>query len=264
MKLLAIGCLLATSVGCHITDYPIVTDDRGDYSGVIRTGHKAYIEPTADLAIIYPDGSDDIFSMVYQNQYGDQRIYSFNNFDPTASVIYLDQSYCDWRYDGCDVMRSWNPHQDSLDYSWDYELNLGCRGALSVETLIIRPTRVGECGDSFRGPNLQRLASEFATLATTTWRGDTAYLVRLNPETMSMTFNGDVMPLYGEQLLLLDQRLRAALPMTPTARHAMAWVQQWAEIHGQRAHVELTYGSYQTGFEVKLLPQNIAANLTRF
>ena len=100
-RLLAGLALLVVLSGCAITDYPLITDDRGDYSGLIRTGHKAYIVPSRQAAFIWPDGSDELFSLVYQNAYGDQRISTFNNFDPTATAIFLDQTYCDWQFSNC-------------------------------------------------------------------------------------------------------------------------------------------------------------------
>jgi hypothetical protein len=58
---LLVACITG---GCEITDYPVITDDRGGYSGIVRTGHKAYIMPSSQVATVYDDGSDETFSMV--------------------------------------------------------------------------------------------------------------------------------------------------------------------------------------------------------
>ena len=135
IQLLAVF-LPAVLAGCSITNYPIITDDRGDYSGIVRTGHQAYIRPGpyGQTAFVYPDGSGELFSMVSQNQYGDQRLYNYNNFDPTASVLFLGQTYCDWKFDDCAVLEAWNPHQN--DDPFDYELFEHCSGFRSVELLV--------------------------------------------------------------------------------------------------------------------------------
>ena len=106
---------LLAGVGCHISDYPVITDDRGDYSGVVRTGHKAYIE----------------------------RLYSFNNYDPTASVIYLDQTYCDWQYEGCPPAKSWNPVQNDEPFDLEDDLyDFDCSGARSLCVWVAMTTRI--------------------------------------------------------------------------------------------------------------------------
>lgn len=254
----------ALSIGCACSDYPIITDDRGDYSGVIRTGHKAYIVPSVSVAQVWDDGSDELFTMVEQNRYGDQKLYAFNNFDPTASVVFLDQTYCDWRFGGCEVVRCWNPHQDAVDDPFDYELFRDCSGFRSLGLLLSQSTRVGECGDAFRGRGAQQLATEFARLATTTWRGDLAYIVPISADTTSIRLGNDLVPILGQQMAFLDARLRAAIPVTPSARHTLQWVLQWTKQHDTRTTISVTYGSFSTSVRARFIPDGLAYDLTRF
>lgn len=121
--------LALVATGCAITDYPVISDDRADYSGVIRTGHKAYIMGTSSVATIWDDGSDELFTMVYQNEYGDQKLYTFNNFDPTAAILFVDQTYCDWRYQGCELARATNPQNPAIDDPFDYEASRIAQGS---------------------------------------------------------------------------------------------------------------------------------------
>ncbi len=260
---------LVLAVGCAVTDYPVITDSRGDYSGVIRTGHKAYIEPTSQVATIYPDGSDELFSMVYQNQYGDQKLYTFNNFDPTGSVNLMDFVYCDWRYDGCEITRAWNPANSAVDNSMDYEFFPDCSGARSLSLLLQESGRVGECGDGLAWAGRQGLASEFANLATTTWRGTTAYIVPVDSSntTIALTAgNGatQTVPLFGSFNMFVNEKGQTIVPMTPNTRHELRWLSQFAAQNGNAASASINYGSFSTTVNVGFAKAGLDYNVSRF
>ncbi|MFN7966183.1 MAG: hypothetical protein U0V87_10900 [Acidobacteriota bacterium] len=252
-------------VSCAITNYPVITDDRGDFSGVIRTGHKAYIrpDPFGSVATVWSDGSEELFTMVSQNNYGDQVLYGFNNFDPTASVIFLDQTYCDWRYEGCEFLRAWNPHQDNIDDIFDYEYFPDCSGARSLSDLVSYSSRLGECGDGLFAGN-QDLAAEFANLATTTWRGGTAYIVPCNANTMSITLDGTQLPIYGQVNSMLTPDLNFVSSITPNVRHSLRWLLNWTEQHGPITPATIRYGSFSMDVSIKFHEAGIRYNLSRF
>ena len=261
-KLILCAIVLAfLAAGCAVTDYPIITDDRGSYSGIIRTGHKAWIQ-ISQVATIWDDGSDEIFNMVYQNQYGDQKLYWFNNFDPTASVIFLDQTYCDWRYEGCEITRSWNPANANIDDVFDYEFFPDCSGARSLSLLVSYTTRYGECGDKWS--NVQDKAAEFANLATTTWRGGTAYVVPVNAETTSVALNGVSMPIYGQFTAFITDKNNTVIPMTPNARHEIAWLSNYVAQNGTQANATITFGSVSANFNMAFAADGLTNNLNRF
>ena len=264
MKKLILGALVLAffAAGCAVTDYPVITDDRGSYSGVIRTGHKALVK-ISQVGTIWDDGSDEIFNMVYQNQYGDQKLYTFNNFDPTASVIFLDHTYCDWRYEGCEITRSWNPANDNIDVVFDYEYYTECSGARSLSLLVSYTSRYfGECGDKWS--NVQDKAAEFANLATTTWRGGTAYVLPINAETTSVSLNGVSAPIYGQFTAFITGRHQTVIPMTPNARHELAWLSNYIAENGNQANVTFTYGSVSANLNVGFVAAGITNNLNRF
>ncbi|GAB4223651.1 MAG: hypothetical protein Kow0062_24220 [Acidobacteriota bacterium] len=257
---------LVVSVGCAVTDYPFVVDSRGDFDGLVRTAHKAYIVPSAQVATIYADGSDELFSMVLQNQYGDQTLYTFNNFDPTGSVLFLDQTYCDWKYDGCEIVRAWNPRQN--DEPFDYEFFGDCSGARSLSLLVDYESRIGECGDNIFAGDPQAKARLFANLDTTTWRGGTAYLMPLRPNNFWVTLTdpaGDTtwMPIYGEYNLLLTERLQLVVPVTPNARHQIAWLNGWIAEHGNKARVWMAHKGVQGWIDVTFRPEGLTYNAGR-
>ncbi len=269
LKVVVTALLLTLALGCAYTDYPVITDTRGDYSGVIRTGHKAYIVLSIQAATIWPDGSDETFSMVAQNQYGDQQIYTFVNYDPTASAIYLDQTYCDWRYDGCEVMRCWNPANPAVDQLFDYELFTECSGFRDLGLVLAASSRIGECGDGLPLPRSQELAAEIAGLVTVPWRGGTGYLLPVDSSNTTITFTGangatQVMPLYGHFNLFFDDQLRLAVPMTPNARHEFRWLAEYAARNGRKATATLKYGSFSTSMKIGLVQQNLEFATNRF
>jgi hypothetical protein len=265
-----IVALVATAFGCAITNYPIITDDRGDFSGIVRTGHKAYVVPTGQVATIYSDGSDELFTLVYQNQYGDQKLYTFNNFDPTAAVSFLDQTYCDWRYEGCEITRAWNPHQDNgQDDPFDYEFFPECSGARSLSALVDQGSRLGECGDSLFQKNSQDLAAEFANLATTTFRGEEAYVVPFSAANTSVTLSAqnDVttsMPILGQVDGVLTNDLQLVIPMVPNLRHNMQWLSNFVGQNGDRVGLSVQYGSLSGNIGVRFAEEGINYNLSRF
>jgi hypothetical protein len=264
-KLLLSALVLAlAAAGCAVTDYPVITDDRGSYSGVIRTGHKAYVVPTSQIATIWDDGSDELFSMVYQNQYGDQSLYTFNNFDFTASVLFLDQTYCDWRYTGCEIARAWNPANANLDEPFDYEFFPDCSGARSLSLLVSQSSRLAECGDKLPMADKQSLMGEFAALATTTWRGKVAYLLPINADTTSISLNGVNAPLYGQLTTFVTDDLNLVVPATPNVRHELRWLADYVAQNGNRANVTLTYGSISANIEMAFAAAGINYNLNRF
>ena len=264
-KLLLSALVLAlAAAGCAVTDYPVITDDRGSYSGIIRTGHKAYVVPTSQIATIWDDGSDELFSMVYQNQYGDQKLYTFNNFDPTASVLFLDQTYCDWRYDGCEIARAWNPANANIDDPFDYEFFPDCSGPRSLSLLISQSSRLAECGDKLPMADKQSVMAEFANLATTTWRGGVAYVLPINAENTAVSLNGVSVPLYGQFTTFVTGGMDLVVPATPNLRHELRWLADYVGKNGTQANVTLTYGSVSANLSMAFSANGINYNLNRF
>jgi hypothetical protein len=265
-----IVALVATAFGCAITNYPIITDDRGDFSGIVRTGHKAYVEPTSQVATIYSDGSDELFTLVYQNQYGDQKLYTFNNFDPTGAVNFLDQTYCDWRYNGCEITRAWNPHQNNgQDDPFDYEFFPECSGARSLSALVDQGSRLGECGDSLFEKNSQDMAAEFANLATTMFRGEEAYVVPFSAATTSVSFTAEngvttSMPILGQVEGILNNDLNLIVPMVPNTRHNLQWLSNFVAQNGTRVGVDVQYGSLAGQMDARIAEDGLHYNLGRY
>ncbi|MDQ7005936.1 MAG: hypothetical protein Q9Q40_01750 [Acidobacteriota bacterium] len=263
-----LSLLLLTSLGCAITNYAVITDDRADFSGVIRTGHKAYVTPSSQIATIYSDGSDELFTMVYQNQYADRKLYTFNNFDPTASVLFLDQTYCDWRYEGCEITRAWDPHQDALDDPFDFEFFGDCSGARSLSLLVSQDSRLGECGDRIFA-DLQGLAGEFADLPVTHFRGEAAYVIPVNSGNTAVSISTPdgvtaSVPLYGQFTGFVTERLQIVIPMTPNMKSQLNWARNFVDQNGNLGTVEIQYGSLGGTVNLAVARDGLIHNANRF
>lgn len=260
---------LAVCLGCTITEYPIITDSRGDFSGVIRTGHKAYIVPSSSNATVWNDGSDELFTFIYQNNYGDQTLYQFNNFDPTATVLFLDNTYCDWRYEGCEYMRNWNPHQTNVDDIFDYEFFPACSGARTVSLLVSFSSRLGECGDARLRADEQDLAAVVASLAPTTFQNRPAFAGSITPDNTTITLRSPDgvaarLPIYGENPFIITDRLQTVLPVGPQIRHTLQWLLQYVDQNAARATATIQHSAVGATFEVKLLKDGLIGNSARF
>lgn len=268
MKKLLIATLaiaMLASVGCHVTDYPVITDTRGDFNGVIRTGHRAYVTPTSQIATIFSNGSDELLTLVFQNSAGDQKLYTKNNFDPTASVTFVAQTYCDWRFEECVIATSWNPASGPDDI-FDFDGDANCLGYRSLSLLVSQGSRLGECGDGLF--ETQALLGEFSELPVSTWRGGTAYVVQINAgnTTVNMTSGGVTteLPIFGNFTIFINDELQTVVPVTPNARHELRQLQSWTAENGELMQAEVTYGSLVGTLELRVLADHIANNLNRF
>lgn len=247
----ALAMALLAAAGCHVTDYAVITDDRGGFSGVIRTGHDAYLVPTGQVATTGADGSDELINLVYQSGFGDQRLSTKNNFDPTASVLFVDQQYCDWRFLDCHIAQSWNP-ASGPDDPFDYEGFTDCAGFDSLSLLVDQSaSRIGECGDRFWShqdlANNQNWADLFASLPTTTWRGDPAYVVNMNAAKMAITLNGEVnMPIVGNSVGFMDEEMRFVLPLNGQHRIMLQYMRTFIDQNGPAMEATISYDGVET------------------
>ena len=144
-KVFYLACCIALvmSVGCAITNYDLITDNdqvaNGQGSGVVNTNGKAKITPSSQVATTYPDGSDELFSMVDQKANGDRTITTYN--DP----LFHDDLYCNPDWSGCAVVTADDPQSGDTDI-FDYSANANCRGYRSLSLLLSTGRYYGECG----------------------------------------------------------------------------------------------------------------------
>jgi hypothetical protein len=153
-KYLAFIAVLALSLGCATTNYPIITDTHGDAENfVVNTNGKAPHVPSSQVITLWDDRNDELFAMIDQNSAGDQTIGTYNN------VSYGDPKFMGWTYcapdwTGCAVAVADNPVAGDVDY-FDYVWKTQCLGAMSLSVLVSYNARMGECGRAVFGPDMQ-------------------------------------------------------------------------------------------------------------
>jgi hypothetical protein len=142
-------CLvLAMGVGCAITDYELITDNdqvhNGQGSGVINTKGKAHIM-AGQVAFEYPDGTDELFSMVDQTAAGDRTLTTYNNFSTGDDPIFHDNLYCNTAWQGCSMITADDPEIGDVDI-FDFSFNVNCSGIRSLVYVLSTTRYYGECG----------------------------------------------------------------------------------------------------------------------
>ncbi len=265
-KLVFAALAVIVMAGCAVTDYPVILDSRGaDGDGVLQSFYdKAYIIPTSSVATIWDDGSDELYSLVTQDWKGDQWLYTYNNFDPTAAVLHLDQTYCDpLRNDNCAIVTSWNPDVAGDD-PFDYTADTGCAGYRSLSMMVTFNSRIGECGSGLWADK-QGLAYEFGQLERATFRGEEYYHLPIDNSIASFALTGadgsqTVMPVFGRFNGYIDEKLRLALPVTPNAKFQLRWLDSYVQAHGNDIDMNVTYGALTSSFRVSVTTVQNALN----
>lgn len=269
MRKLSVAVFLAAivlSIGCATTDYPVIFDTRGaDANAVLQSFYdKAYIIPSSQVATIWSDGTDELYTEVTQDWKGDQWLYTYDNFDPTATVEFLNQTYCDpVRQTNCALATAWNP-DTADDQMFDYTYDTTCAGARSLSLLVSYSSRIGECGSGIWADK-QGAAYEFSNLNVVTFRGKNFYHLPIDSSVASFAVRGQdgaqqTMPIFGRFNAYVDNSFRTAVPITPNAKYQLNWLSNWVAAHGHSLDVNLTYGSLNSNFKVNVTSVQDALN----
>lgn len=146
-KLFYLGfCLvLAMGVGCAITNYGIIVDnDQGNGSSqdVVNTNGKAHILESSQIATIWSDGTDEIFTHIDQASDGTAVLTNYNNFS-SGSIIFHDDTYCNPDWNGCSIFTAPDNNDANI---FDGSFNTNCSGARSLSVLLSTGRYYGECG----------------------------------------------------------------------------------------------------------------------
>lgn len=282
MRKLAYAAFLAAvvlSLGCAITNYPLITDSAGPYGGVVVDSYydKAYVIPSSQIATIYANGSDELYTEVVQDWKGDRRLYTYNNFDSSGALNFLAQTYCDpTRQTNCAVVVSWDPDLPDAypisptgqsgsaspsDDPFDGVIDSSCPGYRSLSILLSVGSRIGECGSGVMAAK-QEAALEFSLLGETTFRGRAVYQVPFNSAIAEIRITGangasDLVPIYGSYTAYIDNDFRTAVEATPNWTYQARWLNNWLEANGSYVEAEVTYGSLEATWQAHI--QNAGA-----
>lgn len=260
------------SLGCAVTNYTLITDSAGPYGGVVVDSFydKAYIIPSGQVATTGADGSDELYSLVVQDWDGDRRISTYSNFDPTSSVLFLDQQYCDpTRQSDCALTVADDPElPDAYPFSsspinpsddvFDYTFDTSCSGASALSLLLSQTSRIGECGSGFWADK-QVFYGEFANLDITDFQGLPVYDVKVNNVSTAIELsnvNGELSAInwLGTSQAYLDSQLRMIWQKSPVDQYNIRQLESWVAANGNDAQVNITYGSLTADLNIKLMP----------
>lgn len=266
------------SFGCAITNYTLMTDSAGPWGNAVADSYyeKAYVIPSSQIATIWSNGTDELYTLVSQSSRGDRRLSTKNNFDPSGVVTFLDQTYCDPNFQtGCNIVRSWDPdYPDAYPFGsqngnpqlsddpFDGAFDTSCPGYRSLSILLSQGTRIGECGSGVFGDK-QAAAMEFSLLERGEWRNRAVYFVPMNASNAEFqltgadgyTFN---MPIYGTYSAVLDESLRMAVEITPNMEYQIRALENFVRDHGTAVDMDVTYGSLTVNWKGDILPTGLS------
>jgi hypothetical protein len=213
---LAFIAVLALSMGCAITDYPLITDTEGDASGfVVNTNGKAVIVPTSQVITLFPDKNVELFSMVDQKANGDQTIDTFTNVS-FSGTYFMDFTYCNPDWTGCAVAVADNPLVGDISI-FDYVWKVNCDGADALSLLVSFGSRTTECGRRITDPAAQ------AQLLTDLVPDGNGYKLYLSRSVFRLSAIDEMgvsrsIPTYGSTALQIDERGRVAWTFSSSAK----------------------------------------------
>ena len=262
-KLVYVAFLAMVAFGLHCyTDYPLIVDE---YTGeIINTNGKAKILPSSQIATIWPDGADNLFSMVDQKANGDQTLTTYN-FYTTDGTYFYDDVYCSPDWNGCAIYTAPNPNSpddDPFDITW----NQNCLGSRSLLGLMAAVERYTECGRSRLTVRDQMRLMETGTLLDEFTLG-----YRLHAGNTSLFFDNNAgarnfIPILGDVRAELDVRGRGRVRLVldnPLVAHSFRSAADWQERYGtSHTTVTLTLNGIRQEFDIALLPEGLrgAAN----
>lgn len=194
-KLFYLGfcALLLASIGCAITNYPLLVDVR--YGDLEKTNGRAMIYQSSQVATLWDDGADNLFSMVDQKANGDQVLTTYNYYT-TDGQYFQDWTFCQANWGGCAIWTAPNPVEGDVDI-FDGDWNQNCLGSRSLSSLVSVGSRYGECG---RWSSLDK----HNLLNGVTWLSEDMVSINLNRNNTNLLANGMNIPIYGSMQVTAD------------------------------------------------------------
>lgn len=264
-KLFYVGfCLvLALGVGCAITDYPVIQDY---YSGeIVNTNGKARIAVTGQIATIWPDGADNLFSMVDQKANGDQTLTTYNYYTTDGTYFY-DLLYCTPDWNGCSIWTAPNPVVGDVD-PFDGQWNQNCAGSRSLSYLLSTTRYYGECGRA-----VLNVRDRVNLMSSATLIDDYKLAFNLSAANTSIFFDNNagmksLIPFVGNVGLVVDvhgKRSTAIHMDNPLLGNTLKAAADWAgRYQTGLTTVTISLNGVDLNWNVRLRPDAMRANANR-
>jgi hypothetical protein len=244
---LAFIAVLALSMGCAITNYPLIYDTEGDSEDfLVSTNGKAVIVPTSQVIIGSGGVYTELFSMVDQKSNGDQTITTYDNVS-FGSPKFLDFVYCNPDWTGCAITTAPNPAVGDNDI-FDYTYNINCDGIQALSLLVSFGARSQECGRRITDPAAQ---AQLLTDLVPDGNGWKLYLSRsvLRLSAIDEMGVSRSIPTYGSTALQIDERGRVLFNFTSAMKPSVLAL-------GRTPHTQIqaTYKGYNFTLDAKMRP----------
>jgi hypothetical protein len=151
-KLALLGLVAAFalgSLGCALTNYELIRDDEpGEATWqVVKTVNDVKYMTFSQVAFIYSDGADNLFSTIKQDANGDRLIITSNAYDrgPTGNYFF-DDTLCDTPDHNCWIAKADDPEIGDVSL-FDRIDQPNCLGYRSLFKLLSDTRFYGECGE---------------------------------------------------------------------------------------------------------------------
>jgi hypothetical protein len=228
---LAFIAALALSMGCAISNYPVITDTEGDAAGfVVNTNGKAQIIPSSQGITIFPDRNEELFSLVDQKFSGDQTITTYTNVSFGGSPYkFMGFQYCNPDWTGCAMMTADNPVGGA---NFVYTTNPNCQGWDGWSVTVSVGSRIAECGRTM----LKDFDMVNALTGSMVDLGAGRNGINLNRRTVSLVGQDDMghsftMPIMGNHMLVVTDR-GFVTTYTPALQHTARAMARVTEENG--------------------------------
>lgn len=226
---LAFIAALALSMGCAMSNYPVITDTEGNASGfVVNTNGKAQPIPSSQVITLFPDMNVELFAMIDQKFDGDQTITNYANISYDGTY-FMGFEYCNPDWTGCSFLTADNPVGGP---NFVYTTNPSCTGYDAWSVTVSYGSRLGECGRTM----LKDFDMVNALTGSMVDLGAGRYGVNLNRRTLSLVGQDDMghsftMPIMGNHMLVVTDR-GTTVSYSPAMQHTARAMARVTEENG--------------------------------
>jgi hypothetical protein len=249
-KLFYLGfcAVLAMGIGCAITNYDLITDNDQVYKdnctfpncpATVNTNGKAHIIESSQVATIWDDGVDELFTNVDQKANGDRTLTTYNNFSTFDGPWWHDDFYCNPDWNGCAIWTAPDPQTGDVSL-FDGQWNQNCLGSRSLFYLISTPRYYGECGRDVLADKIGMLNATYEG----TFRNELGLMYDFSMNNTTLNVGGNLMSIPDGTFFINPISRHAAFDATDPRMHNLRRQVQTVWASGTVSEVSLTASGY--------------------